>query len=468
MRLFLIAAFCLFSASIYGQAGAEYYPPVDEYRLDVRFLPESSSLTGIATVTFAEQSDYEQMATGFLHGELYVDSITVNGVPIQFKQGRTEYRYNYSRMATQFEFALSDLGAEHAVAIYYHGYMHESKAGSQSNYMRIDADGVYLRSYGYSLWFPVFLPERHSDMEVDFSNITIRTPADFYTVVVGEKTGERFEDGLRVTEWAAPEQSLFAVQCVSQRCLSTSEGAVALYHYADSASVENASRILAFANGLLERYARYYQPASDEVTYYIVEMPKYGDISSGNMTGLQKDVWCAFSEEDWAQRTLGHELVHQFVWVRPDVDDRFFALAVEGFPSYLHLPVIAELEGDEAYLSFMEGIEVNYLRRRETGLGWRGARLSAEKPILGITSDEVGTYKDSFVLNDRALLFFHYLYSRMGSERFFEFTRELFSEDDVTEKSFRGLIHAYLPDSDDDIRLWLETTEFPERLRLVR
>ena len=444
----------------------DYFPKVADYQLDVTFVPEQALISGTAVVHFRDATDYSRKTTGFLHGELWVDSVTSGGRAVPFEQARIPYTFNYSAIATRFVLSMDRVDPDTGIAIYYHGPMHASEATSQSNYMRIDPDGVYLRSYGYSLWFPVFLPDRNSDIEADFSRIVVRTPADFHTVVVGDNVSERFEDGLRVSEWSSKNQSIFTVQCVSQRCLRMADDKIALYFYADSQSVEMASNILQFANGLLDHYSQYYRSGAESAMSYIVEMPPYGDISSGNMTGLQRETWCSFEEARWAQRGLAHELVHPFVWVRPAVTDRFFSLAVEGFPSYFHLPVLAELIGQDFYREYMAQTEMGYLKKRSTGKDGRGRPLPEEKPILAISADELSTYKDAFVLSDRVLLFFNYLYQHMGRDEFFTFTRDLFTHEQVTEDVFRNTIEKHLPGSRDDVRLWLETTEFPKRFMI--
>jgi len=463
MRLFFI----LFVLTFISSASAEdYYPDVDRYRLDVSFYPGDSRLEGFADVKFSDNTDFKNEAVFYLHGELWVDSIISAGKSIPLHQETTPYDYEYSEVARKVQFKLNDNIRNNGVTIFYQGPMHASIARSPSNYMRIDRDGVFLRSYGYSMWFPVFLPPYQNDRVLDFEEVVIRTPADFRSVFAGEKIDERFENGRRLTRWRAPQLSLFAAQCTARRYLTTSDGNIVLYHDADTLSVIMAERILSFTEQLLERYEKYYGIGINRQTYYIMELPKYGDISSGNVTGLQQSTWWEFSEKDWAQRGLAHELVHPFVWVRPPRTDRFFSLAVEGFPSYLHLPVLAEILGENWYDEYIRGIEKSYLNKKKTGLSRRGRPLPEEKPILDISAKELGIYKDNFILSDRNALFFNYLYKRMGTEKFFEFTHDLFGQDKVTEKVFRNMIEKYLPGSGSDIDIWLSSNDYPERFTL--
>jgi len=195
-------------------------------------------------------------------------------------------------------------------------------------------------------------------------------------------------------------------------------------------------------------------------------MPKYGDISSGNVTGLQQTTWSSFEDKLWAQRGLAHELVHPFVRLSVDRSDPLFSVAVEGFPSYFHLPVLAEILGDEWYDEYVQRKEDEYLEKKSTGRSGRNRALPKEKPLLEIGADDLSEYKDEFVIDDRVVLFLNYLYRKMGRERFFKFTRDLFGREKITERSFRNVIDTFLPDASSDIRIWLETIECPERFRL--
>jgi len=197
-----------------------------------------------------------------------------------------------------------------------------------------------------------------------------------------------------------------------------------------------------------------------------MEMPRYGDISSGNVTGITADTWHAFETDVRRKRYLGHELVHPFVKVPVDRADPLWCLAIEGFPSYFHLPILAELLGDEWYNDFLKGIEKSYLDKKQTGKNWRGNPLPPEKPLLQIGADEFSSYKDEFVLSDRALLFFNYLYRKNGREKFLQFASDLFNRPRLDAASFRDIIHQNCDISEDDLTLWLNSSDYPARFHV--
>jgi hypothetical protein len=199
-----------------------------------------------------------------------------------------------------------------------------------------------------------------------------------------------------------------------------------------------------------------------------MQMPRFGDISSDNVAGISSDKWHNFDRETHSQTTLAHELVHPFVHVPVEMSDPIYAMVVEGFPSYFHLPALGELLGEGFYADFLKSSEAGYLRRRNAGKEKRSRSHPPEKPIYEITPDEIGTYKDRFVLCDRVLLFLDYLRVKMGDERFFEFTSELFQHDSLDRADFECVVLEHLPGAGEDLRLWLETTEYPERLRIPR
>ena len=448
-----------------GVVSATGNPVVDRYVLDATFHPETARMEGRASMHLVCTGSLPKTVTCYLHGELTVDSAQMAGRTITVDQKPVLYDFDYSLIASEISLPLEGVPCDSALTLYYSGFFHQSNARSPSDYMRIDDDGVFLRAYGYSLWFPVFIPSGSDDPIVTFSSVTIRTPSEFRSVFVGKLTSEYEKDGQRVTEWTAEDIPLTAAQCTAQRYILASDKNCIVYQFADSSSQAAGAQILRFTAAMNELYAKRYRKGTTGTAFYVIEMPPYGDISSGNVTGLTASTWKLFQDDPNAKRALGHELVHPYVAVPVDRDDPLYCLAKEGFPSYFHLPILAEVLGDDVYDRFLAFMEKLYLEKRQTGKT-RWGPVPPEKPLLKITADEMSTYKDEFVLDDRALLFLNYLYCNMGRKRFFAFTSDIFNRKQLTAESFRKAVLKYLPAAENDVNIWLSTTEYPDRLHL--
>jgi len=434
---------------------------VSNYGLDVTFDPRRAFMSAIAVVSFDSTMARGDSVVFYLHGEIGVDSLLADGRRIEFNQQPAYYYYDYSLVANRVAFRLEIDSSKH-LTVYYSGYFNPSKARSPSDYMRIDNDGVFLRSYGYSLWFPTFLESNVDSYDADF-DVTLRLPREFVPVFAGERISDEVTADARISRWRATGLDLHAAQCTARRFLVALDENIYLYHLDDSASNAMAGKIFEFVRGLKGEYGRNYRRNFASGQMHIMEMPHYGDISSGNVVGISSGIWRDFESDEWSRRGLAHELVHPFVQTETKRIDSLYALMIEGFPSYFHLPILAGTFGDDWYQRTMKQTEDEYLRKKRTGLGWRDMALPPEKPLSQISADEVGEYKDVFILDDRALLFLNWLYKKMGPDRFFEFTRELFHGQPVTFKSFKSLIARYLPSSQEDIDLWLSSTEFPKK-----
>lgn len=440
-------------------------PKAITYEIDVTFFPNESRMVGRAEMTLESGGMTSDSILFYLHGELTIDSILDGNHSREFSQGSVFYDYDYSLIATRVAFR-REPESSGGFKVFYRGYFSPSKARSPSDYMRIDGSGVYLRAYAYSLWFPVFLEAGEDGYPTDFSSVTIRTSADYVPIFAGERISEDTAQGWRVSRWRAPHLDLFAAQCTAQKFQVEHEAGVYLYHWRDSASIAMNRQILNFVKSIISNYSDRYRKNASTGQVHIMEMPEYGDISSGNVTGITSAIWKGFDKDIWSKRGLAHELVHPYVATGVKMTDSLYALAIEGFASYFHLPIIGELFGNDWYEQSMAQTEAEYLKKRRTGLGWRDRPVPKEKTLTQISASEVGEYKDNFVLDDRALLFLHWLYRRMGREHFQEFTRELFNGDQVSFDSFQRLILKYLPSAEDDIRIWLCTTDFPDRFRI--
>lgn len=436
---------------------------VESYFIDAVFEPAEGRMRAEAEVRFVPGTLTEDTLVFYLHGELLVDSVKVGGSRVRAEQERVLHKDDYSLVGNRIEIAVHDLDLSEGLRIGYSGYFNPSVAGAMSNYMRIDGDGVYLRSLGYSLWFPVFVERWRDSYDVSFPLVTIRTPADFSAVFAGNRIREYEEGGLRVSEWTADCLSLFNAQCTARRFDVLIDGGFHLYHLRDSAAREMAGEILAFTSRLESLFRANYRRGVSVAQLHIMQMPRYGDISSGNVIGISDAVWYQFEVTAWQGRTVAHELVHPFVQA-PCTDD-MGAFVIEGFPGYFYLPALAEILGEQWYRDYLARVEESYVQKRETGKGRRGDTLPPEKPILEIDYDEIGVYKDKFVLNDRVKLFFDYLRRSLGGERFFEFSSDLLNRDMLDYDIFAAVVESYLPGGGDVVRRWLKTTEYPVELR---
>lgn len=439
---------------------------VDTYRLEVTFQPAASRMEGRAVIRPAAWPPGSELVF-YLHGELRVKAVRVGDTQLKFTPEAVLYRRDYSLVAQRVVVDTGGVPPSGDLVVEYAGKFYPSEARWPSDYMRIDADGVLLRSYGYSLWFPVFIDDKSDDGAVDFAEVVIRTPAEFKSVFVGRRTADTVVDGQRITRWQARGVRLRDVQCTARRYEEIEGPGIRLFYSPDPESRAAAREIRTFAERLAGFYRSHYRRDALSGEVLLLEMPRYGDISSNNMTGISRELWCSFTTHSGSKRGLAHELVHPFVRVRVTSDDPLAALAVEGFPCFYHLPALREFLGEEWYGKFMALIEQSYLQKKTTGRHPRGWPLPVEKPLLAITAEEIGTYKDVFVLADRAVLFMNYLYRRMGPERFFAFSRDLFKRESLDAAGFEALIGSCLPAEKETVRIWLHTNEYPESLRLA-
>ncbi|MBN2380616.1 hypothetical protein JXM67_12515 [candidate division WOR-3 bacterium] len=437
---------------------------VDAYELEVTFEPERSYMEGKAVVELTGEMDKELVF--YLHGELQVDSVDSDLKLTGIKQERVFCKGEYSLIATKVTLGIEDSCESEPIEIYYSGFFNPSCARALSDYMGIMPGEVLLRSFGYSLWFPVFLADDQDGYKTDFRKVTINTPAGLTSVFVGDKLDEYVEDGCKVTQWQALDTDLLDAQCTAREYELKSGDNCFVYHLRDQKSAENAGKVLEFAGKISALFADHYRPEADRKSLHVLEMPQYGDISSGNVIGINEDSWMMFTDDRNSQFLIAHELVHSYVRIDVSKTNPLAALVVEGFPSFFFLPVLADMWGEDWYNDYMERIEKYYLGIKETGKTPRGWPVPDEKAILELTYEDIGRYKDCFILSDKVLLFFNYLRKSMEAERFYEFSKRLFELEDIDYVKFEGLILEYLPGAESDLDIWLNQTKYPERFRL--
>lgn len=328
------------------------------------------------------------------------------------------------------------------------------------------SDGVYLRSYGYSLWFPIFLESKQNSYEVDFKTVTIKLPETFKCVVGGELIKEYVSNGLYTSIWKPGLTDFPGVQCTARNYSINSKDGVFVYYLFDKSSSE---KILNYALELKKLYSENLRNINNSLPLFVMAMPEYGDISSGNIIGISEKLFNTFKDDLNSRFTIAHELVHPYVYIPVSMENPFYAFVIEGFPSFFQLWAMKRTSLNNEYNlnESMKRIEKSYLQKRKTGKTWRGNALPIEKAILDIKFDEIGIYKDNFVLNDMVWLFFYDIWNKMGDDKFDSFLKKLFSHDSINYKNFEELILRFIPDYKEKLNTWFNATDYPDEFQIL-
>lgn len=447
----------------------------ESYTIDAEFFPADAQMFGVdvSPVHFMRGSALISLTDKitedtefFLHGELRIDSVIINGSRVSHSSEKVLYNYNYSGLAVKT--GLKDIPEQDSkkMQVFYSGFMHPSKARSISDYMRIDKnEGVFLRSFAYSLWFPVFLEDGEQWHPVTFDMVTVKLPPGFKSLVTGELISETIKEGNYVAEWKPGEVNIFEVQCTARKYEVLEKNGISVYYLGNE---EQAGNILDFSLKLKKFCYEKLRTYTDNRHLFVMEMPPFGDISSGNVIGLQSARFNNFDKSMNSMATITHEFVHPYLSVPVSVDNPIYTLVLEGFPSFFQVYVLAGIIDDYDPESVMLRVEENYLEKKRTGLNRRGRQLPEEKAVYEITADEIGEYKDNFVLSDRVWLFMFDLWQQMGDSEFEKFIKELFSLESIDTRIFEDLILDYLPAYKDRLDTWLKTSDYPEEFLLAK
>ncbi len=449
---------------------------VNNYKINVEFFPEDAQMWGypVSNTSFmrgnttVDFKTYNKTLTFYLHGELKVDSITSGKKSLDFNSEKVFYDNDYSLVATKTTLNTLTDNTEVPLTIYYSGFMNPSSARSTSDYMRIQKDeGVFLRAHYYSAWFPIFLDPEQDDYKANFESVTVTLPKHFKAVVAGELVSETVNNSHYTAVWKPGISEMFEIQCTARPFKQLSKDNLFVNYVGNKA---NAERIITFAQQLKELYYSKLKNVHSTASLHIVEMPKYGNISSKNVIGISTDVYNNFSKEFFAKSTLAHELVHPYTEIPVANTSPFAALVIEGFPSFFHLyGMNSVLSKDDFNIhNYMLRVEASYVKKKRTGKDRRGNKLPTEKPILDITYDDIGTYKDRFVLSDRVRLFLYHLWTSMGNDNYDKFLNKLFQCTSIDYQQFEKLVTTYLPNYKTTLHLWLRTNEYPKELHLKK
>ena len=427
-------------------------------------VSSESFMRANSTIQLSEIKD--SIVTFYLHGETKIDSIRSGGNNINYDYEKVLYNYDYSRVALKVIVNSSDLVDEN-LTVFYSGFFNPSKAGALSNYMHINnSSGVYLRGYGYSLWFPVFVEAGSDSYKSEFRKVIVTLPPGYKCVVGGKLVGEKTDSANYIATWEPGFTDILNIQCTARKFKLNKKENVYVYYLNDKTSSD---KVLDYSIRLRKLYSQNLKDIEESQPLFIMEMPKYGDISSANVVGISESIFNNFEEDIRSKLTIAHELVHPYVKIPITKKNPFYAFVVEGFPSFFQVYALKRIEGDNYKLDeVMRGIEKSYLEKRKTGKTRRGNELPKEKAILKISPEDIGAYKDKFVLNDRVWLFFYSVWDQMGDKKFDLFLKELFSSKSIDYESFENLVIKYLPGYEKKLNIWLNTTDYPKQISLTK
>lgn len=443
-------------------AGAAGAAEPAAYDISLRYNPASAHVNAVATI--ALKAPATSALTFYLHDELVVKDITVGGKALRFAQKTVDNEYSYDLKANQVVVELAGQSVSGGLRVVYEGRFSPSKARSPSDYMRGDKDGLFLRAYAYSMWFPTFEGPNQQPSRADYT-VHVTAPSAFRSVFVGQKLDRTEKDGWASETWVGKDIGGFDPQMTIRRFHEAKIGPITAYYLEDAKSVAAAERIAALSERLLAYFRTHYRAAAADRPIYVVQEPEFGDIASNNVIGVQDKAWRAMTPESWEAETLAHELVHAFVQTPTPVNDPFYAFSYEAFPSYFHLPALASVLGEDFYEKRMDRVQKRYLERRASGKDLDGNALPPEKPILSMSAGDIGVYKDTFVLNDRALLCLDHLRRQMGRPGFDDLVRELTARPSVMAADFFAVVAKRAPGEAANAHLWLETKDFPGNFR---
>jgi len=446
---------------------------IKSYSINMHFFPKDAQMWGYpvsnthfargnAKITFSEIT--QDSLVFYLHGEFKIDSVLSGQHSISFDSEKVFYDKDYSYVGLKTMINSQDVKTHRSVVVYYSGFMHPSKARSLSNYMHINKEtGVFLRAYHYSPWFPVFENSGEDNYQAEFDNITIKLPAGFRAIVSGKRKHENNDSVNYTVSWQPGVSKIMNLQCTARKFKTISKNGIFVYYINDAAI---ASSILQYTDTLKTLYNNTFKTQPNSANLHILEMPKYGNISSQNVVGISHSVYKHFDDNLYSRLTIAHELVHPYVAVPVKKSNPFYCFVVEGFPAFFHLYGLHHTSDDFNLEAYMHKIETQYLTKKRTGKSPRGRSLPPEKPILEISHNEIGRYKDKFILPDRSRLFLYDMWQNMGDEKFEVFFNQLFTSDHLEYNSFETLVTRFLPEYKDNLNTWLNTNAYPDEFHL--
>jgi hypothetical protein len=405
---------------------------LDNYVVAIAVSAEKEAIVAIAKfdVMTNSESGIDSLCF-FLHDEL-----NVNGVygskpgKLEFTQEKELYSLGYSLAANKVCVRLTERllkGDTLRLVVSYDGKFTQAPVRSATDFMRLTSDGLFLRGPGYSAWFPTtaVTPEE------------INAPASLHVEVVvlpgwkalceGELSVSRGPEALSfrwTTEEKIPISSAVLIAS-NYDTLSARVGRQKLscWYFSSAEDSSAATKLFGTAKELLGFFVKNYgdhEGASSPPRFTMVEMPMYGDFSSGTIMGISKGrILEASSPQKRAKLAslIGNMMVRKFVVPAVDSSAPGAAFLLESVPSYAYVPAIEALFGKQFVLESSEAVMQRYVAgRKKAESGKHG--FPPEKPLAEVLVSEIPRYKDTFLLEDRGAFVLHMLRKLIGDESF--------------------------------------------------
>jgi len=292
---------------------------INSYEINAEFFPKDAQMYNypVSAESFMRANVFirlseiqDSVVIFYLHGELKIDSILSGSRKIDFEYDKVLYNYNYSRIALKVICNPSDL-VNDKLTVFYCGFFNPSKAGALSNYMHINENsGVYLRGYGYSLWFPVFIEAGGDSYKSEFTKIIVKLPPGYKCIVGGELVEENTDDTTYIAVWKPGLTDIPDIQCTARKYNLNTKENVYVYYSTDKSSSD---KVLDYSIGLRKLFSQNFKSIDVSRPLFIMEMLKYGDISSGNVVGISEELFNNFETDIRSKLTIAHELAHPYV-----------------------------------------------------------------------------------------------------------------------------------------------------------
>lgn len=444
-------------------------PEIISYDLQIEVWADKVSIQVDGKLEVRNPDSYPlQGLTLYLHPELSVTSVTdQDDRPSDYETKAIAHDWSYTKSLASHSLILTDPinpGDTQTVKLSYEGSFSPSSLRSPSDFMRIDKQGAYLRGLGYSLWFPVTVPDGIG--AASRFHIQLAVPPEWTGVAFGDL--ERSEDsGHRSLSWWRTRSpfKLLQTQLIAAP-LEVFEGKH-LSVFATPGSSRSARKLIEFGDRLLEFFADNYGLADGISRNYVVETCQYGCIASGNVIGLSPDVFQRVGTSDIDFETydlIAHEFVHLFVTPLINQDSPGAALLLEGFPSYFHFPALTSILGNDYHKWFMQRAWLTYREElnRQTDKS-NDPSIPIEKPLVEIGIEEIPYYKDKYLLSDKFPILLDRLQEQIGADVFFGACKDFFAHaatHSVTiDDFFRTLAVHSKQDWSEFVSRWLASTE---------